>query len=166
MYEWSDLSRGRALALVSARDPREFPIGTFQRDPVPPPQIGIGTFTWFADDAEAAEFTARIVPELLLDPESWPDFDALVAETAQIVRAVPDEGADRMATIQALGGPWGQRADFVWWGEFSEINDQSTEFGRFIRLQYDEYRGVDDDAADAVPTDVDALVAFLRAFPY
>lgn len=166
MHEWSDLSRGRALALVSARDPREFPVGTFQRDPVPPPQIGIGTFTWFADDAEAADFMAQIVPVLLLDPASWPDFDDLVAETTRIVRTVPDAGGDRMGAMQALGEPWGQRADFVWWGEFSEIHDQSSEFGRFIRLQYDEYRGVDDAGDDAAPVDADGLVAFLRAFPY
>ena len=59
MHEWSDLSRGRALALVSARDPREFPIGIMQRDPVPPPHTGPGTFIWFADDAEAAEAKLR-----------------------------------------------------------------------------------------------------------
>ena len=166
MHEWSDLSRGRALALVSARDPREFPIGMFQRDPVPPPQLGLGTFTWFADDAEAADFMAQIVPVLLLDPESWPDFDALVAETTRIVRAVPDDGADRMGTLVTLAEPWGERADFVWWGEYSEIRDQSSEFGRFIRLQHDEHLGVDDASGDAEPADEDALVAFLRAFPY
>jgi len=89
MYEWSDLSRGRALALVSARDPREFPVGIMQRDPVPPPHTGPGTFTWFTDDAEAADFMVEIVPVLLLDPESWPDFEALVDETRRIVHAVP-----------------------------------------------------------------------------
>ena len=66
MHEWTDLSRGRALALVSARDPRDFPIGVFQRDPVPPPHTGPGTFTWFATDDEAADFLCGVVPVLLL----------------------------------------------------------------------------------------------------
>lgn len=162
MHEWSDLSRGRALALVSARDPREFPVGVFQRDPVPPPHTGPGTFTWFADDAEAADFLAQMVPVLLLDPESWPDFDALVTETTRIVRTVPDDGGSRMAAMQALGEPWGPRADFVWWGDFAEIHTASTDFGRYVRMQYADHNGAEDDAS----ADDDALVAFLRAYPY
>jgi len=164
MHEWSDLSRGRALALVTARDPRQFPVGMFQRDPVPPPQTGIGTFTWFADDAEAADFLATMVPVLLLDPESWPDFDALVAETRRIARTVPDDGNDRMSAIAALAEPWGGRADFVWWGEFPEIIDASSDFGRFITFHYSEYLGTEDDPQPI--NDIDAFVAFLRAYPY
>ncbi len=163
MHEWSDLSRGRALALVSARDPREFPIGIMQRDPVPPPHTGPGTFIWFADDAEAADFMVEIVPVLLLDPESWPDFEALVAETRRIVQTVPDDGAPRIAALRDLSTPWGPRADFVWWGEFEEISEGTTDLGRLIRLQFVDHHGLDAD--ELAPEDLDRLVSFLRAYP-
>lgn len=163
MHEWSELSRGRALALVSARDPREFAVGVFQRDSVPPPHIGPGTFTWFTDDAEAADFIADIVPVLLLDPDSWPDFDALVATTRRITRAVPDEGTNRLVALRGLADPWGERADFVWWGEFTEIEAGSTDFGSFIRTQYANHRELPDDR-EAV--DADDLITFLRAYAF
>ena len=163
MHEWSDLSRGRALALVSARDPRQFPVGVFQRDPVPPPHTGPGTFTWFADDSEAADFVADIVPVLLLDPESWPDFDALAGETRRIVQTVPDDGGNRAAAIRDLSEAWGARADFVWWGDFAEIYDAASDFGRLIRMQYADHTGGDEHGA---PADADALVSFLRAYPF
>ena len=47
-----------------------------------------------ADDAEAADFMVEIVPVLLLDPDSWPDFDELVEKTRDVVREVPDAGAE------------------------------------------------------------------------
>ncbi len=163
MHEWSELSRGRALALVSARDPREFAVGVFQRDPVPPPHTGPGTFTWFADDAEAADFIADIVPVLLLDPDSWPDFDELVDTTRRITRAVVDEDTSRLLALRGLAEQWGARADFVWWGEFGEIEAGSTDFGDFIRMQYTDHRELADDRA---PVDTDDLVTFLRAYPF
>lgn len=163
MHEWTDLSRGRALALVSARDPRQFPVGVFQRDPVPPPHTGPGTFTWFASDDEAADFMVAVVPTLLLDPDSWPDFNDLVAETTRIVREVPDAGGNRLVAIRDLAAPWGTRADFVWWGDFAEIEGPSSDFGHFIRMQYADHRGLDDDMA---APDVDDLVRFLRAYPF
>lgn len=166
MHEWTDLSRGRALALVTARDPREHGVGVFQRDPMPPPHHGPGTFMWFADHAEAADFMSQVVPLLLLAPESWPDFDELVAETTRIVRAVPDEGAPPLGAVRALAEPWGGRGDFVWWGSYEEIPAGTSDFGRFIRMQYLEY---EDDPADDRPIHADegdALVKFLRAYPY
>ena len=134
-----------------------------QRDPVPPPHTGPGTFIWFADDAEAADFMVEIVPVLLLDPESWPDFEALVAETRRIVQTVPDDGAPRIAALRDLSTPWGPRADFVWWGEFEEISEGTTDLGRLIRLQFVDHHGLDAD--EVAPEDLDRLVSFLRAYP-
>ena len=141
-------------------------MGLFSRDPVPPPNEGAGTFLWFADHAEAADFMVEIVPVLLLDPASWPDFDDLVEATRKAVRRVPDDGADPMSAIAALGGHWGDRADFVWWGEFPEIASGDSGFGRLIRLRYLEY--LDDPAADRPIGDdeTDGLVGFVRAYPY
>ncbi len=166
MHEWTGLSRGRALGIVTARDPREFPVGLFARDPVPPPSQGPGTFMWFADHQEAADFMVEIVPVLLLDPDAWPDFDDLVQATREVVRAVPEDGADPLATMRALAPHWGGRADFVWWGEFGEIPAGATDFGRLIRMQYLEY--IDDEVDErAVDGDeVDALVRFMRVYPY
>jgi hypothetical protein len=166
MHEWTGLSRGRALALVSARDPREHPVGIFQRDPMPPPHHGPGTFTWFADHSEAADFMSQVVPVLLLDPGSWPDFDDLVADTTRIVRAVADEGAPPMAAVRALGEPWGGRADFVWWGGFEEIPSGDSDFGRLIRMQYLEYVDDPEDDRAVEGEEVDDIVRFLRAYPY
>jgi len=86
-----------------------------------------------------------------------------VATTRDVVRTVPDEGADPLATMRALGQHWGPRADFVWWGEFGEITVGSTDFGRLILLQYLEY--IDDGGEDrSVEGDeVDDLLRFLRA---
>lgn len=167
MHEWTGLSRGRALGIVTARDPREFPVGLFARDPVPPPNQGPGTFMWFADHQEAADFMVEVVPVLLLDPDAWPDFDELVATTREAVRAVPEQGADPLSAVRSLGQHWGSRADFVWWGQFGEITVGSTDFGRLILLQYLEY--VDDDGDDdrvVEGDEVDALVRFMRIYPY
>lgn len=167
MHEWSGLSRGRALAVVTARDPREFPVGLFSRDPVPPPNQGPGSFMWFADHAEAADFMVEIVPVLLLDPDSWPDFDDLVAATRDAVRAVPDQGADPQATMRSIGATWGERADFVWWGEFAEIQSGGSNFGRLVRLQFLEE--IDDPSNDDRPVDddeLDRLLHFLRIYPF
>ncbi len=165
MHEWTGLSRGRALAIVTARDPREFPVGLFSRDPVPPPNQGPGCFMWFADHAEAADFMVEIVPVLLLDPDSWPDFDELVEKTREVVREVPDAGADPLATMRSLGKHWGDRAHFVWWGHFEEISSGDSDFGRLIRMQYlDEL----DDPENDRPVEgdeLDALVRFTRIYP-
>lgn len=166
MHEWTGLSRGRALALVCARDPREHGIGIFQRDPMPPPHHGPGTFIWFPDTSEAADFMSQVVPVLLLDPDSWPDFDDLVADTTRIVRAVPDDGAPPAAALRALAEPWGGRGDFVWWGGFDEITTGQSDFGRLIRMQYLEW--IDDPVEDRPieADETDALVSFLRAYPH
>lgn len=166
MHEWTGLSRGRALALVSARDPREHPVGIFQRDPVPPPHTGPGTFTWFADHGEAADFLSEIVPVLLLDPESWPDFDDLVAQTTRIARRVPDDGVDPITALRELMPVWGGRSDFVWWGSIGEITDGDSRFGTLVRLQYLEATA--DEAADRPlgADDLDGLVRFMRAYPF
>jgi len=166
MHEWSGLSRGRALAVTTARDPRDFPVGIFSRDPVPPPNQGAGTFMWFTDYDEAADFMVEVVPVLLLDPDSWPDFDELVRTTRAAVRAVPDEGADPMRAIAALGAPWGGRADFVWWGAFAEIHSGGSDFGRLVRMQYLE--NIDDPAQDRPVEDeeIDALLRFMRIYPF
>lgn len=166
MHEWTGLTRGRALAIVTARDPREFPVGLFARDPVPPPNQGPGTFMWFADHAEAADFMVEVVPVLLLDPEAWPDFDELVAATRDAVRAVPEQGADPLETMRSLGRFWGPHADFVWWGEFPEIATGGSDFGRLIRLQYLE--NVDDPEGDrpVEGEELDALIRFTRVYPY
>ena len=166
MHEWSGLSRGRALAITTARDPREFPVGIFSRDPVPPPNQGAGTFMWFADHDEAADFMVEVVPVLLLDPDSWPDFDDLTETTRTAVRAVPDEGADPMRVIAALGQPWGGRADFVWWGTFAEMHSGGSDFGRLVRMQYLE--SIDDPAPDRPVEDeeIDALLRFMRIHPF
>ncbi len=167
MHDWTGLSRGRALGIVTARDPREFPVGLFARDPVPPPNQGPGTFMWFAGHEEAADFMVEIVPALLLDPDAWPDFDALVAATREVVRTVPEDGADPLATMRALGQHWGPHADFVWWGDFGEITSGSTDFGRLVRLQFLEHIG--DEGPDDRPVEgdeVDDLLRFMRVYPY
>ncbi|MSO45064.1 MAG: hypothetical protein EXQ74_07175 [Thermoleophilia bacterium] len=166
MHEWTGLSRGRALALVTARDPREYPIGMFQRDPVPPPHTGPGTFTWFVAHNEAADFLAQIVPLLLLDPASWPDFDRLVAGTARAARTVPDDGADPATVLGQIAPAWGARADFVWWGSLSDITGDGSGFGGLVRLQYLD--SIEDEAEDRVlvDDDLDGLVHFIRAYPY
>lgn len=166
MHEWTGLSRGRALGIVTARDPRDFPVGLFARDPVPPPSQGPGSFMWFANHQEAADFMVEIVPVLLLDPGAWPDFDELVATTRELVRTVPDEDADPLATMRALGQHWGPRADFVWWGEFAEITVGSTDFGRLILLQYMEYIDDDGDDRSVEGDEVEDLLRFLRMYPY
>ncbi len=140
-------------------------MGLFSRDPVPPPNQGPGCFMWFADHAEAADFMVEIVPVLLLDPDSWPDFDELVEKTRDVVREVPDAGADPLATMRSLAQHWGDRAHFVWWGHFEEISSGDTDFGRLIRMQYlDEL----DDPENDRPVEgdeLDALVRFTRIYP-
>ena len=164
MYEWTGLSRGRSLGIVTARNPREYPVGVFQRDPVPPPHTGPGTFTWFVDHSEAAAFISEVVPSLLLDPESWPDFDALVAQTTRIARGVPDGGCTPMDAVQELNREWAGRADFVWWGLWDELVEGNTAFGRLIRLQYLEIAPNDEPHGTPADGDLDGLVAFLRAY--
>ena len=65
-------------------------------------------------------------------------------------------------TIRSLGPTWGARADFVWWGEFAEIESVSSDFGRLVRMEYADHFGLDDDAE----LDQEQLVGFLRAYPY
>ncbi len=166
MHEWTGLSRGRALGVVTARDPREFPVGLLSRDPVPPPNQGPATFMWFADHAEAADFMVEVVPVLLLDPGSWPDFDDLVSATRDAVRAVPEQGADPLLTMRSLSRHWGTRADFIWWGEFGELPRGAGDFGRLIRMQYLE---LTDDAGKDRPLadeELEGFVQFIRAYPY
>lgn len=167
MHEWTGLSRGRALGVVTARDPREFPVGLFSRDPVPPPNQGPGAFMWFADHAEAADFLVEVVPVLLLDPDSWPDFDELVEATRDTVRTVPEQGADPQAVMRSLGQHWGPRGDFVWWGEFREIQAGGSDFGKLVRLQFLEE--IEDPSADDRPItdeEFDRLLHFLRIYPF
>lgn len=165
MHEWTGLSRGRALAVTTARDPREFPVGLFHRDPVPPPSVGPGAFMWFADDAEAADFMVEVVPRLLLDPDSWPDFDDLVASTREVVQAVPGGSVAPLDALRQLGPVWASRAHFVWWGTFAEFPTGSTDFGRLVLLQYLEYIDAPDDERDLVDDELDAFVRFLRTYP-
>lgn len=165
MHEWTGLSRGRALAVTTARDPREFPVGLFHRDPVPPPNVGPGAFMWFADDAEAADFMVEVVPRLLLDPDSWPDFDELVAGTRDIVQAVPAGSTSPSSALQEAGALWGARAHFVWWGTFDELSAASTDFGRLIKLQYLEHVDDPEDDREIAPDELDAFVRYLRIYP-
>ena len=85
----------------------------------------------------------------------------------EVVRTVPEDGADPLATMRALGQHWGPHADFVWWGDFGEITSGSTDFGRLVRLQYLEYIG--DEGPDDRPVEgdeVDDLLRFMRVYPY
>ena len=165
MHEWTGLSRGRALAVTTARDPREFPVGLFHRDPVPPPNQGPGAFMWFADDAEAADFMVEVVPRLLLDPDSWPDFDELVATTRDVVQGVPAGSVTSMDALRELAPHWGARAHFVWWGTFDELPTGSSDFGRLVRLQYLEYHDDPEHDREVPDDELDAFVRFLRIYP-
>lgn len=165
MHEWTGLSRGRALGIVTARDPREYTVGVFHRDPVPPPHTGPGTFIWFADHTEAAAFIGDVVPQLLLDPESWPDFDALATETARIARGVPQGDSQPMDAVRDLNREWAGRADFVWWGTWDDLVEGDTSFGRLVRLQYLDI-GTGDEDRSLTTRDLDDLVAFLRNYGY
>ena len=165
MHEWTGLSRGRALGVATARDPREFPVGLFHRDPVPPPNIGPGAFMWFADDAEAADFMVEIVPRLLLDPDSWPDFDELVDATREVVQGVPASTTSPMDALRELSPLWGPRAHFVWWGTFDEFPGSDTDFGRLLRLQYLAHVVQSDDDRELADDELDDFVRFLRTYP-
>ncbi|MBU6362671.1 MAG: hypothetical protein KGQ95_00460 [Acidobacteria bacterium] len=165
MHEWTGLSRGRALAVTTARDPREFPVGLFHRDPVPPPNVGPGAFMWFADDAEAADFMVEVVPRLLLDPDSWPDFDELVASTREVVQGVPAGSIGPMDALRELGPYWASRAHFVWWGTFDEFPGGATDFGRLVRLQYLEHIDAPDGERDLADDEIDAFIHFMRVYP-
>ena len=164
MHEWTGLSRGRALAVTTARDPREFPVGLFHRDPVPPPNVGPSAFMWFADDAEAADFMVEVVPRLLLDPDSWPDFDELVETTREIVQGVPGGSVGSMEALRELSPHWGTRAHFVWWGTYAELPQGSTDFGRLVRLQFLEYIDDPEQEREIADDEFDAFLRFLRIY--
>jgi hypothetical protein len=69
--------------------------------------------------------------------------------------------------MRSLGQHWGPHGDFVWWGQFSEIQTGGSDFGKLVRLQFlEEIEDPSNDDRPITDDEFDLLLRFLRIYPF